>query len=112
MFKNQISSLIIGTKNRLGVSRDVNTLIFTNIFSVFNNLKYFNFDPSSICYQTILFKNSSSPIFSSTTLLELHVKVDAIGDCLYLLDGRFNQLRSFHVHILMPFRYSMLQLNT
>ncbi|CAF0995617.1 unnamed protein product [Rotaria sordida] len=112
MFKNQISSLIIGTKNRLGVSRDVNTLIFTNIFSVFNNLKYFNFDPSSICYQTISFKNSSSPIFSSTTLLELHVKVDVIGDCLYLLDGRFNQLRSFHVHILMPFRYSMLQLNT
>ncbi|CAF1498448.1 unnamed protein product [Adineta steineri] len=37
--------------------------------------------------------------FSSSTLVELHINVARFGDCLYLLDGRFNQLRSFYVRI-------------
>ncbi|CAF3367126.1 unnamed protein product [Rotaria sp. Silwood2] len=99
-FKNQISSLVIGTKNRIGVTDDMNTLIFTNILTIFFNLKYLNFDPSLICYPPISFQNSFPTIFS-LTLLEWHVKVTHIDDYLYLLDGHFNQLRSFYVHILL-----------
>ncbi|CAF3876280.1 unnamed protein product [Rotaria sordida] len=110
IFKNQILSLVIGTKNEQRLTYDVNTLIFTNIFTIFNNLKYLNFDPSLTCYQGIYFENSFPTILSST-LLELHIKVRTIDDCLYLLDGRFNQLRSFYVHIIVSSIGSMLKLN-
>ena len=40
-----------------------------------------------------------SPTIFSSTLLELHIKLVKFHDCLYLLDGRFNQLRKFHVDI-------------
>ncbi|CAF1475193.1 unnamed protein product, partial [Rotaria sordida] len=43
--------------------------------------------------------NLSSPNIFSSTLLHLHVIVDTFGDCLYLLDGRFNQLNTFDVTI-------------
>ncbi|CAF3857448.1 unnamed protein product [Rotaria sordida] len=41
---------------------------------------------------------SPSTVLSSN-LLELHVHVLNFADCLYLLDGRFNQLHTFHVNI-------------
>ncbi|CAF3393366.1 unnamed protein product [Rotaria sp. Silwood2] len=41
----------------------------------------------------------SPPIVISSNLLELHVHVVCFTDCLHLLDGRFNQLHTFHVDI-------------
>ncbi|UJR34349.1 hypothetical protein I4U23_021753 [Adineta vaga] len=41
----------------------------------------------------------SPPFMSSSTLVELHVKVDFFDDCLSLLDGRFDQLRTFYVDV-------------
>ncbi|CAF1446202.1 unnamed protein product [Rotaria sordida] len=38
------------------------------------------------------------PIFSSL-LRELHINVSSLTECLYLLDGRLNQLRIFYVNI-------------
>lgn len=39
------------------------------------------------------------PTFNSSTLQELYVSVESAGDLLYILDGRFNQLRTLHVHV-------------
>ncbi|CAF2603442.1 unnamed protein product [Rotaria sp. Silwood2] len=60
---------------------------------------HLNFQASSIYFQQILFDIlPQKPIFSST-LLKLHVNLENFNDCLYLLNGRFNQLRTFHVNI-------------
>ncbi|CAF1431620.1 unnamed protein product [Rotaria sordida] len=66
---------------------------------MFNNLQCLNMDPFSTCdYNQLAFGVSPPNIFSST-LLYLRVVVDSYEDCLYLLDGRFNQLNEFNVTI-------------
>ncbi|CAF1431574.1 unnamed protein product [Rotaria sordida] len=72
--------------------------VFTQIFIQYPNLQYLNFCPSSSLYVHLSFSNSS-PIFVSSNLLELHVCLTNFTDCLYILDGRFNQLRTFYVNI-------------
>jgi len=100
LMKNQILSLIIGIgQNRKQTStKNENTIMFTNLFTMFTNLQYLNFDSSSIDPQYISFE-ISPPIFISSTFLELHVHVTDFNDCLYLLDGRFDQLRALYVNI-------------
>ncbi|CAF4914446.1 unnamed protein product, partial [Rotaria magnacalcarata] len=99
LFKNRILSLVIRiyNNNRISANHD-NAIIFTNIVTVFANLQCLNFDSSSIYSQRLSF-DISSPTFISSTLLELHVDVEHFNDCLYLLDGRFNQLRILHINI-------------
>jgi hypothetical protein len=77
---------------------DMNILIFTQIFTMFPNLQYLNFCPSSILYQRLSF-GASPPTIISSTLLELRVCLHDFADCLHLLDGRFNQLHTLHVYI-------------
>ncbi|CAF1432737.1 unnamed protein product [Rotaria sordida] len=74
MFKNQVSSLVISinANGSLSSREDV--------------------------YAQLSFGISSPNVFSST-LLELHVCLSHFTDCLYLLDGRFNELRILHVNI-------------
>jgi hypothetical protein len=98
MFKNQISSLVIETTDKTYFEYDLHALIFTNLITMFSNLKCLNFDPCDVCFQTISFKNLPPSVFSST-LLELYIKVNTMDDCLHLLDGRFDQLRVFNVKI-------------
>ncbi|CAF0723902.1 unnamed protein product [Rotaria sp. Silwood1] len=100
LFKNQILSLIVHiSKNEKQISSDdVNKLIFTDIFTTFTNLQSLNFHPFPTCYQELSFKNSPPTLYSST-LLELYVNVTYFTDCLYLLDGRFNQLHTLYVKI-------------
>ena len=43
--------------------------------------------------------NDQLPTFISSTLIELHVDVHSSNDLLYLLDGRLNHLRIFHVTV-------------
>ncbi|CAF1178363.1 unnamed protein product [Rotaria sordida] len=109
-FKNDILSFAIKTINIQDTTINLDTIMFTHIFNMFTNLKYLNFDPFFLCYQRISF--SSPPTVFSSTLLELYVKVMCVKDCLYLLDGRFNQLRTFCVDIglLFPSR-SVLIIN-
>ncbi|CAF3351229.1 unnamed protein product [Rotaria socialis] len=52
---------------------------------MFENLQYFIFERTST--------------FMSSILVELHVNVVHFTDCLYLLDGSFNKLRTLHVNI-------------
>ncbi|CAF1217451.1 unnamed protein product [Rotaria sp. Silwood1] len=99
-FKNQILSLVIhmSRDDNQSITENINTIIFTNIFNMFINLQHFNFVSSSIWYQMLSF-DYSSPAFFSSNLFELHVSLDNSIDCLYLLDGRLNELRTLHVNI-------------
>lgn len=68
--------------------RNINIFVFCQICVKFNNLKYLNFSSSSD-YEQLTFDRMSSIKFSSN-LLELHVVIKSINDCLCLLDGHFN----------------------
>ncbi|CAF1560509.1 unnamed protein product [Rotaria sp. Silwood1] len=101
IFKNQISSLVIHitkSSEKYNTRNDILESIFTHIFCMFTNLQYLNFNPSLNLHQTISMEISRLSFFSST-LLELHINVGCFLDCLYLLDGHFNQLHTFHVNI-------------
>ncbi|CAF1509774.1 unnamed protein product [Rotaria sordida] len=104
IIKNQLSSLFIdiSENKKQIVSRDIPKMIFTQIFTIFTNLQHLNFNASLKWYQRLSF-GTSSPTIVSSTLLELHVCVEYFSDCLYLLDGRFQQLRIFHVNIFRIF---------
>ncbi|CAF4341142.1 unnamed protein product [Rotaria sp. Silwood2] len=98
--KNQISVLVIdiSANGQRTSTEDVNVLLFIHILTMFPNLRYLNFGPSSIWYQQLSYDAQLSTIISSS-LLELHVCLPDLIDCLYLLDGCFNQLRTLHVNI-------------
>jgi hypothetical protein len=91
-FKNQISSLTIKCVDKQTTSRDVNTHLFTHIFNTLINVQYLKFD-SLLLYDQRMSSVYLPPVVFSSNLFELHVKVDSFG--------RFNQLRTFHVHILI-----------
>jgi hypothetical protein len=101
-FKRQISSLVIDiTESDEADSIEIIRLIFTHICVMFTNLRYLNFGPSlNRCQQLSFGSYRSSPlaVFSST-LSELHIHLPCFIDCLYLLDGRFNQLHTLYVYI-------------
>ena len=98
--KNQISALVIdiSTNEIQSFPVDDNAIIFTHIFTMFTNLQYLNFCSSSRGHQRLLFRTPPLTVIS-TNLLKLHVYLDAFIDCLYLLDGRFNQLHTLYVDI-------------
>jgi len=101
-FKNQISSLVIDiTESDEADSIEIIRLIFTNICVMFTNLRYLNFGRSlKRCRQLSFGSYGTSPLsVSSSTLSELHIYLPRFIDCLYLLDGRFNQLHTLYVHI-------------
>jgi hypothetical protein len=98
--KNQILSLNVHiSKNEKQVSTDnVNLVVFTQIFIMFNNLKYLEFGISSSLYNNVSFVILPPTVISST-LLELHINVEYFDNCLALLDGRFNQLHTLYIKI-------------
>ncbi|CAF3632741.1 unnamed protein product [Rotaria sp. Silwood1] len=100
--KDKILSLVIdiskNKKKKKILQADMSTIVFPHIFTMFINLQYLNFGISSTFYETLSF-GMSPPSFTSSNLLQLHVRVDYFTDCLYLLDGRFNQLHTFNVNI-------------
>ncbi|CAF1678839.1 unnamed protein product [Rotaria magnacalcarata] len=71
---------------------------------MFTNLQCLNFYPSSSLCQQLSFFRSPPTVFPST-LLELHVNLQDFIDCLYLLDGRSNQLHILYVDILFITSY-------
>jgi hypothetical protein len=68
--------------------------ISNHIFTVFKKLTHLTFSESS--YQTMVGLSFASPPinFCSSTLLVLNVRIDSFPVCLYILDGRFNQLHT------------------
>ncbi|CAF3824773.1 unnamed protein product [Rotaria sp. Silwood1] len=65
---------------------------------MFPNLQYLNFGRSSIYDERLSFGLRASTVIS-TNLLELHVCLNTFDDCLYLLDGHFNQLHTLYVYL-------------
>ncbi|CAF1005573.1 unnamed protein product [Rotaria magnacalcarata] len=112
LFKNKILSLIIHiSKSKKQTStKDANTIIFTDIFTIFTNLQELKFDSNSINPRRLSF-DIPPPICISSTLLELHINVTHFYDCIYLLDGRFNQLRVLHVNTFWIRRSSRRTIN-
>ncbi|CAF2771295.1 unnamed protein product [Rotaria sp. Silwood2] len=102
-FQNQISSLFINMKPHVQLSdgwghpQQRNIFIFIRICTRFKNLQCVNFS-SSCDYEQLTF-TSIAPTDFSSNLLELHVVIKTIIDCLCLLDGQFNQLHTFYVTI-------------
>jgi hypothetical protein len=80
--------------------------IFDYIFTVFTNLIHLTFYESSYKNRLSLsFFEPPLPTFRSSTLLKLNIRIQRFDDCLYLLDGRFNQLHTLYVdltHIYPP----------
>jgi hypothetical protein len=99
--KNKILSFVIdisGNKKERIEIEDLMINVFTHILTMFINLEYLQLGPSLDWHQQLSF-HISHPTISSSILLELHVYVASFTDCLYLLDGRFPQLHTFHVKI-------------
>ncbi len=99
-FQSRISELFINMKGRVyrrNSYRDGNIYIFIKICNSFKNLQYLNFSSLSD-YEQLTFGNTPSRKFSSN-LLELHVVIKSLMDCLCLLDDHFNQLHTLHVTI-------------
>ncbi len=97
--KSQILSLAIDidTNKKRSRARDRNSSAFAHIFNVFNNLQCLYFGLSLSCRQELSFIVPQRVI--STNLLKLFVCLQTFDDCLYLLDGRFNQLHTFQANI-------------
>ena len=102
--RNQIVSLDINIPHDDGLRLKISTkghiirFLLAHVFNMFPNLQCLKFHLNPLWDQDLLF-NDSLPTVHSSTLLELHVHVRSFSDCFYLLDGRFHQLRTFHVHI-------------
>jgi hypothetical protein len=100
-YREQIRSIIIDIglkKDRDSRTSDGNCLLFTHILTTFRNLQTFYFGSSQIWHQYLSFVTLPSTLISST-LLQLHVCLNTLSECLSLLDGRFKQLRVFHIKV-------------
>ncbi|CAF4196107.1 unnamed protein product [Rotaria sp. Silwood2] len=97
---NQLLSLTIdiSTNRTQDYLTNNNAIIFNRIFTMFPNLQYLNFGRSSICDERLSFCFTRLTVIS-TNLLELHVCLRSFYDCLYLLDGHFNQLHTLYVDL-------------
>ena len=77
-------------------------LIFDRILSTFMNLRCLKMQLSHEWYLHSVERviiSQRPPTLNSSTLQELYVSVGCATDLLYILDGRFSQLRKFHVHV-------------
>ncbi|CAF1102925.1 unnamed protein product [Adineta steineri] len=103
IFKKQIKTLFITIYNNddnhkamtLSVAK-----ICDKIFNVFTDLTTFVLNES--WYKTrvqLTFDNPFFPNIRCSTLLKLIIRVEIFDDCLYLLDGRYDQLHTFHVDL-------------
>ena len=97
IFNNQISSLFISCKNEdesISMGSQCSE-IFSKILSTFTNLRCLIFNPDAPSSDYLHFFRGETPICSN--LLELHVCVSNMDECLDILDGRFHQLRILHI---------------
>ncbi|CAF4259708.1 unnamed protein product, partial [Adineta steineri] len=100
--KNQITTLFITIHNNY--DNYVNMLlsvtkICNNIFTVFTRLITFVLFESYINSVRLTFDHPLYSNFRSSTLLKLIISVHSFDACLYLLDGRFDQLHTLYVDL-------------
>ncbi|CAF3350086.1 unnamed protein product [Rotaria socialis] len=70
-----------------------------HIFTVFIQLTHLIFYESSYEHTVRLLFYIPSRRISSSTLLVLRISVQCFHHCLFILDGRFNQLHTLHIHL-------------
>ncbi|CAF5037376.1 unnamed protein product [Rotaria sp. Silwood1] len=104
IFKNRITTLVITIYNNNDDNYEGNILSVINtcdkIFTVFTHLTSFVLYESSYKNRVRLsFDDLLYPNFRSSILLKLIINVHSFDDCFYLLDGRFDQLHTFHVDL-------------
>jgi hypothetical protein len=75
------------------------TNIYAHILRFFKNLKKLNVDSSHESYPPLSLCDLSLNSFSSSTLTHLCINVNTLDDCLYLLDGRLQQLTTLSVNV-------------
>jgi len=93
---------------RKQLTEDTMTAVCVRVFTVFTHLRYFNkYSPEYMYFPRLSF-NVELPRFFSSTLTELHINLEDSNDCLYLLDGRFNNLRVLYVNIGFIFPRSVM----
>ncbi len=100
IFQNQILTLSVTGKegNHDEFIMNMRANLFTYILTMFTNLLHLKFYQNLNNPTGFVLFNDQCSMFSST-LLELHINVYYFDDCLYLLDGRFNQLRILFVNV-------------
>ncbi|CAF4656270.1 unnamed protein product, partial [Rotaria sp. Silwood2] len=115
IFKNQITTLFTTIHNNNN-NDDYDEMllstrnIFDYIFIFFTNLIDLTFYESSYKNRLPLyFADPPSHTFRSSTLLKLNVRIQSFDDCLYLLDGRFNQLHTLYVDLTSIHRPNHIQ---
>ncbi|CAF4736357.1 unnamed protein product [Rotaria sp. Silwood1] len=98
IFKNQVSSLKISfnNKNNSCPMVGISSVIFQKILTIYTNLRCLKYNPSSP-FGDALYLYPANGIAICPTLLELHVSVTDMKQCLHILDGRFDQLRILYV---------------
>ncbi|CAF0733371.1 unnamed protein product [Rotaria sordida] len=98
IFKNQITTLTIAIDPDKKVWSTMEN-ICNQIFTVFINLTHLIFCDASYKDNVRLSFKIPSPNFSSSSLLVLNIKVQTFDVCLYILDGRFEQLHTLHIEL-------------
>ena len=99
--KNQISVLfltITNTNDEL-LRNDITRFLFANVFQILPKLIHLHLFQLSNMDSSYLSFGDQFPMFSSSILVQLDINLDNLSDCLYFLDGRLHQLRSFYVNI-------------
>jgi hypothetical protein len=113
-FKKQIRDLtLLNDYDGKVAIIDQTTNLYIKLIDFFENLNYLNCIGSFITGNPVLsFIDSPLTSFISSNLTKLCITVDNFGDCLYLLDGRLNQLSTFIVIIINVKHNSSIEYNS
>ena len=103
ILKKQVRKLLVTIDNQYQYDDDIEmdeTDLFIGIFAFFVNLTDLTVAEFSYRDRVRLYLGPApSAAFSSSTLLKLTIKVAYFDDCLFILDGRFNQLQTLHIDL-------------
>jgi hypothetical protein len=103
IFKQHITDLILVFNDHdspMTSLKDYTISVYTRILILFENLQHLNIHGSSIAtYPGLSLCDLSANTFSSSILTKLCINLSTFDDCLYLLDGRLNQLTILIVRI-------------
>ena len=78
------------------------------IFTHVQHLKFYQYSPHA--YTSTHF--SDQPSIFSSHLVELHINMYCFKDFLYLLDGRFDHLRTLVVQVFNMWHFQPIEINT
>ncbi|CAF3851343.1 unnamed protein product [Rotaria sordida] len=109
IFKDQITTLFVTIDHNNEIELTIIN-ICNYILTVFTSLICLTLYESSYKHRVLLwFDDPPLPTFRSSTLLKLNISVQCIEDCLYLLDGRFNQLHTLYIDIIDIYHQDEIQ---